>query len=99
MTKSIIIKITRTLCVVCICWVFILRDINAFSNIKTTNESLLYSSVYEKLTFEPKLDASDITISIKGDSNIVTLGGTVKHYAEKGIAENTVKSIRAINSI
>ena len=59
----------------------------------------LYTSVIEKLNFEPKLDASEITISIEGNSNVVVLGGTVKTHAEKTIAENVVKEIKGVKAV
>ena len=42
----------------------------------------LYTTVMEKLNFEPRLDAFNITISIKAP-DIVVLGGSVKSYIEK----------------
>ena len=58
----------------------------------------LYTTVMEKLNFEPRLDATNITISIK-DPGIVVLGGTVKSYIEKTIAENAVKNIPGVRAV
>jgi osmotically-inducible protein OsmY len=52
----------------------------------TADNIKLYKHVIEKLKFEPRLDASEITISIEGNADIVILGGTVKTHAEKTIA-------------
>lgn len=59
----------------------------------------LYSTVMEKLSFEPRIDSSEITISIKGNSDIVVLGGFVKTYLEKIIAERTVKNIVGVRVV
>jgi osmotically-inducible protein OsmY len=59
----------------------------------------LYTTVMEKLKFEPRLDASDILVAIKGKSDIVVLGGSVKSYVEKLIAENSVKNIPGVRAV
>lgn len=61
------------------------------------NSGELYTTVMEKLQFEPRVDESNITVAIKG--NIVVLGGAVKTYAEKFIAENAVKSLSSVKGI
>lgn len=58
----------------------------------------LYTTVMEKLHFEPRLDASDITISIEGPE-IVVLAGSVKSYIEKSIAETSVKNIPGVKAV
>jgi osmotically-inducible protein OsmY len=58
----------------------------------------LYITVMEKLNFEPRLDASDISISIK-DPEIVVLAGSVKSYLEKSIAETSVKNIPGVKAV
>jgi osmotically-inducible protein OsmY len=58
----------------------------------------LYTTVMEKLNFEPRLDSSDITISIK-DPEIVVLAGSVKSYIEKSIAETSVKNIPGVKAV
>ena len=65
----------------------------------TADNTKLYTSVIEKLKFEPRLDSSEITISIEGNADIVTLGGTVKTHAEKTIAEDTVKEIKGVKAV
>jgi osmotically-inducible protein OsmY len=59
----------------------------------------LYTTVMEKLKFEPRLDASDILVAIKGKSDIVVLGGSVKSYVEKLIAENSVKNTPGVRAV
>ncbi|ROT47517.1 BON domain-containing protein [Candidatus Cardinium hertigii] len=59
----------------------------------------LYTVVMEKLAFEPRLNASNITVSIKGNHDIVLLGGTVKTFIEKSIAENAVKNIAEVRGV
>jgi osmotically-inducible protein OsmY len=58
----------------------------------------LYSKIMAKLNFEPGLDAYNITISLK-DGGIVILGGEVKSYAEKRIAEEVLQKIKGVNGI
>jgi osmotically-inducible protein OsmY len=58
----------------------------------------LYTTVMEKLNFERRLDSTNITISIK-NPGIVVLGGTVKSYIEKTIAENAVKNIPSVKVV
>lgn len=59
----------------------------------------LYTKVMEKLHFEPRLDDSNITVAIKGNHDIVVLGGTVKTFVEKSVAENAVKSIAGVRGV
>lgn len=61
------------------------------------NDSL-YKDIIEKLRFEPSIDASRVTIMIKGDS-IVVLGGKVKSYTEKCLAEAAVEKIESVKGI
>lgn len=63
-----------------------------------TNIGKLYSKIISKLNFEPGLDASNITISLQ-DSGVVILGGEVKSYAEKCLAEKVLQKINGINGI
>ncbi len=58
----------------------------------------LYTQVMEKLKFEPSVDASNITIAIKEDG-IVVLGGKVKSYTEKYLAEKAVEKIESVKGI
>ena len=56
----------------------------------------MYTTVMEKLNFEPRLDASNIT---QGDHDIIVLGGKVSSYNEKFIAAKTVKSLAHVRSV
>ena len=58
----------------------------------------LYANVMEKLRFEPNINESHITIAIKGN-RIVTLGGKVKSYTEKRLAEEAVEKIESVKGI
>ena len=94
LNKRLIIKIQKLVAVL----LFItLLALIAFGKNNTHSEKL-HTSVIEKLKFEPKLDASEITISIEGDY-VVVLGGTVKTHAEKTIAENAVKEIKGVRAV
>ena len=43
----------------------------------------LYTTVMEKLHFEPRLDSTNITVAIQGNHDIIVLDGKVKSFAEK----------------
>jgi len=58
----------------------------------------LYAIVMEKLRFEPSIDESNITISIK-DNEIVVLGGKVKSYTEKYLAEEAVEKLEKVRGV
>ncbi|MBV0900031.1 MAG: BON domain-containing protein [Wolbachia endosymbiont of Fragariocoptes setiger] len=58
----------------------------------------LYTNVMDKLRFEPGIDQSNITISIK-DNGVVILGGKVKSYAEKCLAEKAVQKLKQVKGI
>ncbi len=58
----------------------------------------LYTNVMEKLRFEPALDESNITISVK-DGGIIVLGGKVSSYAEKQIAEEAVEKVDKVRGV
>jgi osmotically-inducible protein OsmY len=62
------------------------------------SDNSLYSNVMEKLKFEPGLDESNITISIK-DEGIVVLGGKVTSYTEKRLAEEAVEKIERVKGV
>lgn len=53
----------------------------------------------EKLNFEPRLNATNITVSVQGDHDIIVLGGKVSSYNEKFIAEKAVKSLAHVKSV
>ena len=61
-------------------------------------DNALYTNVMEKLKFEPSIDATDITISIK-EGGIVVLGGKVKSYAEKYLAEKAVEKVEKVRGV
>ena len=63
-----------------------------------TYDQELYDKVMGKLKFEPGLDALDILIAIK-DKGVVVLGGKVKSYAEKYIAEEAVKKVGDVYAV
>jgi len=81
-----------------IIFIALLASITFNASGSATNSEKTYINVIEKLKFEPKLDASAITVSIEGDY-VVVLGGTVKTHAEKTIAENSVKEIRGVRAV
>ena len=58
----------------------------------------LYTNIIEKLRFEPGLDDSQVAVSTK-DGGIVILGGKVKSYAEKHLAEEAVKKLANVKGI
>jgi osmotically-inducible protein OsmY len=66
---------------------------------ENTHNQHLYTEVIEKLNFEPKLNSSDITVRIRGEGDVVVLGGTVKSYIEKSIAETAVKKIKGVKAV
>jgi osmotically-inducible protein OsmY len=63
-----------------------------------TYEGELYTKVMDKLKFEPGLDTSNITIAIR-DKGVVVLGGKVKSYTEKYLAEEAVKKVEAVYGV
>ncbi len=58
----------------------------------------LYTNVMGKLHFEPSLDESNITVAIK-DNGIVVLGGKVRSYSEKYIAEKAVEAVEKVKGV
>jgi osmotically-inducible protein OsmY len=66
------------------------------------SNSKLYANVMAKLKFDPRIDESDITVAIKnknGRDNVVVLGGKVKTYSEKHMAEEAVEKIKAVRGV
>lgn len=57
----------------------------------------IFKNVTQKLDFDPRIDASHITVSVK--NGIVTLSGSVNTYAAKSIVERDVKRIRGVKGI
>jgi osmotically-inducible protein OsmY len=64
-----------------------------------TSNGKMYTTVMEKLNFEPRLDATNITVSVQGDHDIIVLGGKVSSYNEKFIAEKAVKNLTNVRSV
>jgi osmotically-inducible protein OsmY len=63
------------------------------------NNASMYTSVMEKLNFEPRLDASNITVCIHGNHDTVLLGGHVGSFAEKILAEKALKNLTNVRAI
>ena len=58
----------------------------------------LYTNVMEQLRFEPNIDESNITVSIK-DNGVVVLGGKVKSYTEKYLVEKAVEKLEKVRGV
>jgi osmotically-inducible protein OsmY len=58
----------------------------------------LYTKVMEQLRFEPNIDESNITVSVK-DNGIIVLGGKVKSYTEKYLAEQAVEKLEKVRGV
>lgn len=58
----------------------------------------LYQDVMDKLHFEPDIDERNITVSVK-DNGVVVLGGKIKSYAEKSLAERAVEKIEQVRGV
>lgn len=58
----------------------------------------LYTNVMEQLRFEPNIDESNITVSIK-DNGVVVLGCKVKSYTEKYLAEKAVEKLEKVRGV
>ena len=63
------------------------------------NNGKIYTLVMDKLGFDPRLDASNITVSIQGNHDIVLLSGYVTSFAEKLLAEKVVKDLAKIKGV
>jgi osmotically-inducible protein OsmY len=60
-------------------------------------DTQLKSDVTEELQWEPTVNSSDITVVAK--DGIVTLSGTVPHYAEKWAAERATQRVEGVKAI
>lgn len=60
-------------------------------------DAQLKTDVTTELKWEPALHAEDITVTTK--DGIVTLGGTVPHYAEKQVAERATQRVEGVKAI
>ena len=61
-------------------------------------DDVLYTQIMEKLKFEPGIEESNITVSIKEDG-IIILGGKVHSYTEKRLAEEAVQKIGKVRGV
>jgi osmotically-inducible protein OsmY len=57
----------------------------------------LYADIMDSLAFQPDLDESDITISVK--NGVVTLGGTVNSYPEKLVVRDAVTNVAGVKAV
>jgi osmotically-inducible protein OsmY len=60
-------------------------------------DAQLKADVTEELAWEPTVTSKDITIAAKG--GVVTLSGTVPHYAEKWAAERATQRVEGVKAI
>lgn len=61
------------------------------------NDTKLYEDIMEALDFDPTIDNTNITIAVSG--GVVTLGGKVKTYLEKELAEQAIKTIAGVKAV
>ncbi|MDP3372462.1 MAG: BON domain-containing protein [Candidatus Paracaedibacteraceae bacterium] len=61
------------------------------------NDETIRTHILDKLEFEPGLMANDIIVFVK--DAIVVLSGRVRSYAEKHLAEETVKNVRGVKAV
>ena len=64
-----------------------------------TNNGSMYTTVMDKLNFEPRLDASNITVSVQGNHDIILLSGHVGSFGEKLLAEKAVKNLANVRAV
>lgn len=57
----------------------------------------LKTSVLQELGWEPAVTSTDIVVSVS--QGVVTLGGTVPHFAEKGAAERAIQRVPGVKAI
>ena len=60
-------------------------------------DAQLKKDVIEELKWEPTVTSDNITVSAK--DGVVTLGGTVPHYAEKRAAERATERVEGVKAI
>lgn len=60
-------------------------------------DTQLKNDVMDELQWTPMVSASDITV--KAHDGVVTLSGTVPHYAEKGAAERAAQRVAGVKAI
>jgi osmotically-inducible protein OsmY len=61
------------------------------------SDTILKQSILEELKWEPSLNASSIAVNV--DRGVVTLTGTVPHYADKWTAERATQRVEGIKAI
>jgi len=66
-------------------------------NYKRSRERIL-DDVVEALTREPELDASDITVDVNDESDVI-LGGKVSHKADKRLAEDLAADVLGVRDV
>jgi osmotically-inducible protein OsmY len=57
----------------------------------------LKSAVLEELRWEPTVTAADIVVAV--NQGVVTLSGTVPHFADKGSAERATQRVQGVKAI
>ena len=60
-------------------------------------DAQLKNDVLEELRWEPTVTPTDINVAAK--DGVVTLSGTVPHYAEKGAAERATRRVEGVKAI
>ena len=63
----------------------------------TKTDVQVTKDIFDELTFDPSLDASDISVGTK--NGIVTMTGMVRTYAEKIAAEHAVKRVFGVRGL
>jgi len=63
----------------------------------TKTDVQVTKDIFDELTFDPSLDASDISIGTK--NGVVTMTGMVRTYAEKIAAEHAVKRVFGVRGL
>ncbi len=63
----------------------------------TKTDVQVTKDIFDELTFDPSLDASDISVGTK--NGVVTMTGMVRTYAEKIAAEHAVKRVFGVRGL
>src|ERR1043166_6276587 len=64
---------------------------------RRVNSAMLERSVIDELTWDPRIDASKVSVSADGAT--VTLGGIVHSYTEKVHAETLARRVRGVADV
>jgi osmotically-inducible protein OsmY len=78
-----------------VCLQFTIVNLKNITTMKTDKQ--LQSDVMDELQWDPKLNAAEIGVSVKG--SIVTLSGHVDSYTEKLAAEEAAKRVKDVKGI